>query len=333
MPAGAANAADRAWRRRRLRRCRDGRARRRRAAARNGAPHPPPRGRNAVPTTGPVADVSSAAPAASAAARSTGKPDAAAIAAAVILVAMPPRPSPLSALATVTASTSVGASTSRSSRAVGCADRRRRGRRRRRAARARPRRRARDERCEAVVVAHPDLVGGDGVVLVDHGQHVEPEQALQRALRVAVVGAADHVVGGEQHLPDGLPVAGERPRVGLGEQELADRGRGLLGGEVAGSAGQPERREPGRDRPRGDEHHLAARGAPFGERVDQRVEAGRVEPARQRGERRRPHLHDDAPRRCEGRAGHSPTTAHDRREPHAGTARADSRAGMCQARR
>ena len=97
----------------------------------------------------------------------------------------------------------------------------------------------RHERGEAVVVAHPDLVGRHGVVLVHDGQHVEPEQALQRPLGVAVVGAADHVVGGEQHLADGLSVAGERARVGLGEQELADGRRGLLGGEVAGAAGQP----------------------------------------------------------------------------------------------
>ena len=167
----------------------------------------------------------------------------------------------------------------------------------------------RHERGEAVVVAHPDLVGRHGVVLVHDGQHVEPEQALQRPLGVAVVGAADHVVGGEQHLADGLSVAGERARVGLGEQELADGRRGLLGGEVAGAAGQPERREPGRDRPRRDEHYLTTRGAALGERVDERVEPGRVETARQRGERRRPHLHDDPPRRGQRRAGHDATVS------------------------
>ena len=268
-----------------------------------------PDGRNAVPTIGPVADVSSAAPAASAAASSTGTPDAAAMAAAVILVAMPPRPSPLPVRATVTASRSVGASTSRS----------RPGARRARVAvvqavdvgEQHQRVRAddvRDERGEPVVVAHPDLVGGHRVVLVHDRQHLEPEQALQRALRVAVVRAADHVVGGEQHLADGLAVAGERPRVRLGEQELADRGRGLLGGEVARAADQPQRREPCRDRPRRDEHHLAARGAALGEGVDERVEPGRVEAAGQRRERRRPHLHDDPPGGREGGPGH------DRRE-------------------
>ena len=218
------------------------------------------------------------------------------MAAAVILVAMPPRPSPLPARATVTASRSAGrldvaqqpgARRARVAvvQAVDVGEQHQR-------VRADD---VRDERGEPVVVTHPDLVGGHRVVLVHHRQHLEPEQALQRALRVAVVRAADHVVGGEQHLADGLAVAGERPRVRLGEQELADRGRRLLGGEVARAAGQPQRREPCRDRPRRDEHHLAARGAALGEGVDERVQPGRVQAAVQRRQRRRPHLHDDPP--------------------------------------
>ncbi len=47
------------------------------------------------------------------------------------------------------------------------------------------------ERGEPVVVAEPNLVGGDRVVLVDDGDDTEIEQGTQRAVGVAVVAAAD----------------------------------------------------------------------------------------------------------------------------------------------
>src|SRR5690606_16906798 len=53
-----------------------------------------------------------------------------------------------------------------------------------------------DQRGQPVVVAEPDLVGGDGVVLVDDRDRAEVEQGAQGAVRVAVVGAPGHVVGG-----------------------------------------------------------------------------------------------------------------------------------------
>jgi hypothetical protein len=162
----------------------------------------------------------------------------------------------------------------------------------------------RDERGEPVVVAHPDLGGGDGVVLVDHRKRPELQQPLQGALGVAVVRAADHVVGGEQHLPDALPVPGERRRVGVGEQQLPDRRGGLLGRQVTRPASQLQRREAGRDRPRGDEHDLRTGGATPHQGVDQGVEPGRVETTGQARQRRRPDLHHDPLRRtqCGARA-------------------------------
>ena len=66
-----------------------------------------------------------------------------------------------------------------------------------------------DERGEAVVVAEPDLVGRDGVVLVDDGHDAELEQPVEGAAGVRVVRAPGHVVGGEQHLPHGEPVGTE----------------------------------------------------------------------------------------------------------------------------
>ncbi len=71
----------------------------------------------------------------------------------------------------------------------------------------------RDERREPVVVAEPDLLGGDGVVLVDHRDDAEPEQAVEGAAGVRVVAAAHDVVRGQEHLPDGEAVPRERRRV------------------------------------------------------------------------------------------------------------------------
>ena len=57
-----------------------------------------------------------------------------------------------------------------------------------------------NERGEAVVVAEPDLVVGDGVVLVDDGHGAELEQARERLAGVEVLAAVDEVVRHEQHL-------------------------------------------------------------------------------------------------------------------------------------
>ena len=201
--------------------------------------------------------------------------------AAVILVAMPPVPR-LSAPARATRT---------ASRSVGCVDVGQQPR-------PRPARVAvvetvhvgqqhqrvgadqvRHQRGQPVVVADPDLVGGHRVVLVHHRQHAQPEQPLQGALGVAVVRAADHVVRGEQHLADGLAVPGERRHRRPAPAAAARRGGGLLGGQVAGASGQPQRGQPGRDGARGHQHHLAAGRPARGQRVDQRVQPRRVQAA------------------------------------------------------
>ncbi len=111
------------------------------------------------------------------------------------------------------------------------------------------------------------------------GIDAEGQQPLQGAVGVAVVAAAVQVVGGEQHLADPQPVPGERRGVALGQQQLPDAGRRLLGGQVARAGAQAERPDAGRDRAGGDEHDLLAGRVPGGQRVDDRVEPGRVEPA------------------------------------------------------
>ncbi len=138
-----------------------------------------------------------------------------------------------------------------------------------------------DQRGQPVVVAEPDLVGGDGVVLVDDRYRAEVEQPAQRPVRVAVVHPPGDVVDGQQHLPDGEPVAGERLRVRLHQQSLADARRGLLGGQVARPLAEPQRCQTGGDGAGGDEHDLAGLRAIARERVDQRRRT-RAGPARRR---------------------------------------------------
>ena len=154
---------------------------------------------------------------------------------------------------------------------------------------------------QPVVVAEPDLVGGHRVVLVDHRQHAQLEQPVQGALRVAVVGPAHQVVGGQQDLAGADAVPGEGGGVPGDEQALADAGRGLLGGQVAGAAREPQRDQAGRDRARGDQDDLRGRGpaaarAAFGEGLSQGGDCLVVDLAVRRGQGRGTDLDHDAGR-------------------------------------
>ena len=154
-----------------------------------------------------------------------------------------------------------------------------------------------DERGEPVVVAEPDLVGRDRVVLVDDRHGPDVEELAQSPVGVAVVGPPGHVVDGEQHLADRAAVAREAGRVPADQQPLPDAGRGLLGGQVARTLGEAERGEPGGDRTGRDQHDLLVGGGSGGEHVDQGVDARGVEAAGRGGQRRRADLDDDPPGR------------------------------------
>ena len=149
---------------------------------------------------------------------------------------------------------------------------------------------------EPVVVAEADLLGGDRVVLVDdrHG-------AAGRAACAGCGTRCGSAPAGSRRRRSAAPGRRVRPcrakRLGVGphQQALPDAGGGLLGGQVARPAAQPERGQPGGDRAGGDQHHLAAAG---GERRRARRPArrpGLVEPAGGGGQRRRADLdHDPA---------------------------------------
>ena len=78
---------------------------------------------------------------------------------------------------------------------------------------------------------------------------------------------------------DDEAVHGEPLGVAGHESALADARRRLLGGEVAGAAGQAERRQAGGDGTGADQHDLVAAGARRREGVDEGVEAVAVEAA------------------------------------------------------
>ena len=116
----------------------------------------------------------------------------------------------------------------------------------------------RHERGETVVVAVANLVVGHGVVLVDHRNHAEIEQAPQRVARVQVLRSHAEVVRGEQHLPCEQLVLPEDRADPCHEQWLPDRGDGLEQTHVGGSGPETERGQARRDRARTHEHDLVA---------------------------------------------------------------------------
>ena len=93
---------------------------------------------------------------------------------------------------------------------------------------------------EPVVVAEPDFVGGHGVVLVDDRHRVQSTQPVQRALGVGVLHPHRNVMCGQQDLTDAALVAGECATPRVDQRHLSDTCRGLLGGQVGGTFGQPQ---------------------------------------------------------------------------------------------
>ena len=80
---------------------------------------------------------------------------------------------------------------------------------------------------EEVVVAEGDLIGGGGVVLVDHRQHPPVEQRRKRLASVQVVRAGGHVEERQQHLRAGHAALAQQLVVDAVQLALADRAGGL----------------------------------------------------------------------------------------------------------
>ncbi len=89
---------------------------------------------------------------------------------------------------------------------------------------------------QPVVVAEPDLLVGHGVVLVDHRDHAQLEQAGEGLAGVEVLAAVDEVEGGQQHLAGGQAV-GARARRSTPASAGAGRRRPPPGGWPGPRAG------------------------------------------------------------------------------------------------
>ena len=139
-----------------------------------------------------------------------------------------------------------------------------------------------DQGGEPVVVAEPDLGGGDRVVLVDDRQHAELEQLGEGLVGVAVVRAPGHVVE--------RSAAPARPRRRAGRAPRCSGARAAPGPTDAaacwaarprGRRLQPERREPGGDRARRHQDDLgpAARAARRATSTSARTRSGSMPPS------------------------------------------------------
>ncbi len=125
------------------------------------------------------------------------------------------------------------------------------------------------QRRKVVVVAHPDLLGGDGVVFVDDRNRALVQQRGERVARVQVAAAVGQVRAGEENLGDGQGVQAEDLLVERHQPRLADRRQHLLGGQPFGELGEAQPLAAGRHRAGGDQQHLAAalaQGGAFGAR-------------------------------------------------------------------
>ncbi len=116
----------------------------------------------------------------------------------------------------------------------------------------------RHQRRERVVVAEPNLLGRNGVVLIDNRQAAEPQQRIERVAGVEIPQAVVEVVARDQHLRGDDAVAGEKLGILLHQRALADCGAGLLLGDRARALVDAEPLHSRPNRAGGDEDHVLA---------------------------------------------------------------------------
>ena len=152
-----------------------------------------------------------------------------------------------------------------------------------------------DEGGDAVVVAEAELVGGDGVVLVDDRHAAQLEQAGEGLAGVEVLAAVDEVLGSSSTCAPTSAVVAEDVVVDLHEAALAGGRQRLERGQVGRAGGEAE---GGHARRHGAARHDArpvAGGAQGDHLLAQLHDGAEVDDAALVGERRRADLgHDGA---------------------------------------
>ena len=78
-------------------------------------------------------------------------------------------------------------------------------------------------RCQSIIVAHPDLRGGHGVILVDHRQCPVLQQGVERVAGIEVTPPRLGILEREQHLRHGDAVARESRLIGVCQADLTGR--------------------------------------------------------------------------------------------------------------
>ena len=151
----------------------------------------------------------------------------------------------------------------------------------------------RHKRRQAVVVAIADLVGGDGVVLVDDRDGAEGEQAGQGPPGVQVLAAIDEVVGYEQRLRGHEAVLGERVVPAAHQPCLTGGGDRLQRGHVRRPLVESESRDSGGDGTRRHDDDVVTAGAQRGNVGGELHERRLVDDTAFVGDRRRPDLDDE----------------------------------------
>ena len=146
---------------------------------------------------------------------------------------------------------------------------------------------------ETIVVAEPDLVVREGVVLVDDGHGAELEQSRERLAGVEVLPALDEVVRNEQHLGGHQAVRREDVVVGAHQAALPGRGKRLQRRGVGRALLQPERGDTRGHRAGAHDDDVVAVDAQLRHLTTELLDGCGVDDSDVVGERRRADLGDD----------------------------------------
>ena len=85
---------------------------------------------------------------------------------------------------------------------------------------------------EGIVVADDDLIGGDGVVLIDDRQRPQLQKPVQGVGEVEAPGIAGSIVAGDQQLRHRVVVLAEQLVIYIHQLALPHSGGGLFGRDV-----------------------------------------------------------------------------------------------------
>ncbi len=153
------------------------------------------------------------------------------------------------------------------------------------------------------VVDEGQLLGGDGVVLVDHRDDAVAQQGLERRAQVEIAHPVLEVAAGQEHLAADPAEPLEARLVEAHEPRLAHRRAGLPLHQVRRHAAEAQRLDPQPDGARADDQHLAALAPQPRRRLHHREDPRQGDAAVGVGDHPRAQLEHHAPSRGHGWSG------------------------------